>query len=94
MKTYREIALQYAYDIDEGMCDCILAYIDKSDKNFKYEELNFLASFYIPVFERGIKSPKQLDEFLTKVGKRVYVDYLTNSVTKRFNSIIKLFTRK
>lgn len=94
MKTYREIALQYAYNIDERMCDWILVCVDKSDDDFKYKELNFLASFNIPVFERGIKSPKQLDEFLTKVGKRVYVDYLTDSVTKRFNSIIKLFTRK
>lgn len=94
MKTYREIALQYAYNIDKKMCDCILAYIDKSDIDFTYKELSFFANFNIPVFERGIKSPKQLNAFLTKLGKQVYVDYLTNSVTKRFNSIIKLFTRK
>ena len=89
MKSYREIALLYKYKVDEMMCDRILASIDINNMGYTIDELCFLSSLRIPVFEYHITTPYQLNEHLIKVGKSVYMDYMTNCIATTWNAFIK-----
>lgn len=90
MKSYREIALLYHYKIDEQIADRILVSIDISDMGgYTIDELCFLSSLNIPVFEYHITTPYQLNEHLIKVGKSVYVDYIANRIANTWNSFFK-----
>lgn len=89
MKSYREIALLYHYKIDEQIADKILISIDIRDTNgYTIDELNFLNSLNIPIFEYRISTPKELNEHLIKVGRGVYMDYMIDSIANTWNAFL------
>ena len=89
MKSYREIALLYHYKIDEQIADRILVSIDISDTNgYTIDELNFLNSLNIPIFEYRISTPKELNEHLIKIGRGVYMDYMIDSIANTWNAFL------
>lgn len=89
MKSYREIALLYHYKIDKQISDRILISIDISDTNgYTIDELNFLNSLNIPIFEYRISTPKELNEHLIKVGRGVYMDYMIDSIANTWNAFL------
>ena len=88
MKSYREIALQYKYGISEDMSNRIIASIDIGNDRYSIDELCFLSSLNIPIFEYRIGTPKELDVFLNKVGKSVYMDYLTHIISNMWSSFV------
>lgn len=91
MKTYREIALQYKYGISEDMSDRIIASININNDRYSIDELCFLSRLNIPIFEYRIGTPKELDKFLNKIGKSVYMDYLTHTISNMWSSFINKF---
>lgn len=90
MKSYREIALLYHYKVDEQIAKRILASIYISDVNgYTIDELSFLNSLNIPIFEYHISTPRQLSEHLIKVGKSAYIDYMSSCIANTWCAFIK-----
>ena len=88
MIEFRRIALVYKYGLSDEMCERILASIDINDIGYTMDELSFLNSLNIPIFEYHISTPRQLSEHLIKVGKSVYMDYLTHTISNMWSSFV------
>mgnify|MGYP003290277172 CR=1 FL=1 len=90
MIEFRRIALAYKYGLSDEMCERILASIDISDMGgYTIDDLGFLNSLNIPIFEYRIFTPKELNEHLIKVGKSVYMDYMVDSIANTWNAFLK-----